>query len=266
MIFIQPPAILVCMRKSEINGYNSEYPDSRISSREYKRRRRKIRKIRRLCVTAVLVSLALIIPAVVLRIRTLKSFKGDYVRRIDITDQVTANAAVWLKDVEGAEIEADWIRSMTDGIYADVCLSFTPDGLSKGSFTETLDEASYEACREEAYRMTCECLKELIIKRLVAVGYAESMSDDEADALITEALNMPLESYVKNAGIALIPDYNELADDINRSGDYRIKGKAIEWMRGDDKISDNYSVTSDSISIPDAGFVYTRPEAEDDKK
>lgn len=227
-----------------------------------KQERRRRRKIRRIITTVVLsvlaagvtLTLALTIP----RVKMLKSFSGEYSRRVDITDKVAANASVWLKDVEGADIDAAWVRSKTDGIYADVSLEFTPDGLKKGSFTEALDDESYEVCVDEAYRLTGECLRELIIKRLTAVGYAETMSDDEADALITEALGMPLESFIRSAGISIAPDRDEISSAINRSGDYRINGKSIEWMRDGEQKTDAFSVTADTLSIPDAGFIYTR--------
>ncbi len=215
-----------------------------------KQERRRRRKIRRIITTVVLAVLAaavtLILTLTIPRVKMLKSFDGEYSRRIDITDKVAANASVWLKDVE------------TDGISAEVRLNFTPDGLKKGSFTETLDDESYAACVDEAYRLTGECLRELIIKRLTAVGYAETMSDDEADALITEALGMPLDSFIRNAGISIAPDPEELSSLINRSGEYRISGKTIEWLRDGEQKNDAFSVTSDTLSIPDAGFIYTR--------
>lgn len=194
----------------------------------------------------------------------LKAFKGDYVRRIDMTDQVVANASIWLKDVEGADIDTEWVRSKTDGIYADVYLSFEPDGRKKGSFAETLDEESYALCIDEAYSLACECLRELIIKRLTAVGYAEAMDEEEADALINEALGMPLDSYIMNAGITFAPAYSEISTGINRSGEYSIHKNTIEWMRDGAQMTDGFSVTSDTISIPDAGFIYTK--IDDEKK
>lgn len=249
------------MRNSGRNGYDTEYPVRELSSREYKeynkRRRRRIRKIRRICVTVVLVVLALVIMVSVLRVRTLRAFKGDYVRSIDLTDRIVADASVWLKDVEGADVDADWVGSRTEGIYANVYLSFTPDGLTKGSYTETLDPDSYEKCSNEAYELTGKCLRELIIKRLTAVGYAQSLSDEEADALITEALGMPLDQYIKNSGAKIIPEYDELAGNINRSGEYKIKKKTIEWEREDALVSDAFSLTSSALSIPDAGLIYS---------
>lgn len=227
-----------------------------------KQERRRRRKIRRIITTVVLAVLAaavtLILTLTIPRVKMLKSFDGEYSRRIDITDKVAANASVWLKDVEGADIDAEWVRSKTDGISAEIRLNFTPDGLKKGSFTETLDDESYAACVDEAYRLTGECLRELIIKRLTAVGYAETMSNEEADALITEALGMPLDSFIRNAGISIAPDPGEISSSINRSGEYRISGKTIEWLRDGEQKNDVFSVTSDTLSIPDAGFIYTR--------
>lgn len=231
-----------------------------------KRKRRRRRRIKRICVTIILIVLALVILVSVLRIKTLRMFRGDYVRRIDLTDQIAANAAVWLKDVEGADIDTDWVLDKTEGIYAKAVLNFDPDGLTKGSYTETLTEDSYKECDDEAYRVTGECLRELIITRLTAIGYADSMSTEEADALITEALGMPLDQYIREAGVEIMPAYNDLAEGINRSGDYRIRRKSIEWMRDGAESVDEFSVASDTITIPDAGLIYVRSEDEAENK
>lgn len=240
------------------NDYNSK------EARRIKRRR--IRRIVRLCITVISVVLTLVIVVAVLRLRTLRAIRGDYVRSLDITDQVVARVAVWLNDVEGAEVDAEWIREKTQGIYVDVELSFTPEGLTKGSFTETLNAESCAAGEEEAYRVTGDCLRELIVKRLTAVGYTESLDDEEADKLITGALGMPIDSYLKNAGIDVAPDYNELAEKINRSGEYKIRKMTIEWTRDGMDTVDAFSVTKDTLAIHDAGYVYTRVESNDEKE
>lgn len=229
-----------------------------------KQQRRRRRLIRRLCTTLILIILAVMLTITIPRIKKLRMFRGDYVRMVDVTDRVVASAAVWLKDVEGADIDAGWVRAHTDGISVRADLSFEPEGLAKGSFTETLDEEAYAECVEEAYALTCECLRELIVKRLVAVGYAEELSDDEADALITEALGMPLEAYVKNAGVLIAPDHDELAGETDRSGEYRVRRNTIEWTREGTQVSDAFSVTSDSISIPGTGLIYVRAAEQED--
>lgn len=229
-----------------------------------KQQRRRRRLIRRLCTTLILIIIAVTLTITIPRIKKLRMFRGDYVRSVDVTDRIVASAAVWLKDVEGADIDAGWVRTHTDGISVQADLNFDPQGLAKGSFAEMLDEEAYSRCVDEAYALACECLRELIIKRLVAVGYAEELSDEEADALITEALGMPLEAYVKNAGVLIAPDRSELSGEIDRSGDYRIHGNIIEWTRVGVQVSDAFSVTSDSISIPGTGFIYVRAAEQED--
>ena len=223
-----------------------------------KAQRRRRRLIRRIIVTAICVVFALVILVAVLRIKTLRAFRGDYVRSIDVTDVVVAEAAIWLSDVEGADIDTDWIRDKTDRLYVQADLSFTSKGLSSGSFTEEIDNPSYAECEAAAYGLVAECLRELIIRRLTAVGYAESVTEAEADSLIKEALGMTLDNYIKNAGISFMPEYNELSDQINRSGDYRIRKKTIKWERGGEEVTDAFSVAGDRLVITEPELIYTR--------
>lgn len=216
--------------------------------------------------TIVSMVLAAVLLVTVLRIRTLRALRGDFVRKLDITDQVVSQVTLWLNDVEGADIDPDWVRDKGQEICADVELTFIPEGLTKGTFTETLNTESYAHCSEEAYRITGECLRELIVNRLTAVGYSESLSNDEADALITEALGMSLDNYLKNAGVDIIPDYNELAEEINRSGEYKIRRMTLEWTRDGADAVDSFSVTKDSLAVLDAGFIYMRVESNDEEE
>ena len=236
--------------------------DRRTTERLLREQRRKKRKRRRIITTTVIallaVALTVIILMSVLRLRTLQAFKGDYTRTMDVTDRVVSNIAVWLKDVEGDDVNADWVKSRTDPFILTTTLSFDPQGLKKGSFTEELNEPSYSECSDKAYVLTAECLKELIIKRLTLIGYAESLSDEEADALITEALGMTLDSYIKNADIKIMPDHNKLANELTRTGDYSIKKMTIEWTRSGEDITDTFKTAGDTLIIVEPGYIYER--------
>ena len=248
--------------RSGRSGTKRSRSDRAGSSRLTKEQRRKKRKRRRIIVTTVIavlaVALAVVIMMSVLRVRTLRAFDGDYARTVDMTDRIVANAAVWLKDVEGAEVSTEWIRSKTEPLILTATLSFDPQGLKKGSFTEKLDEASYSECSDKAFELTAECLRELIIRRLTMVGYAESVSDEEADALIEEALGMPLEGYIREAGVNIIPDQNELAQELARTGDYRINKMTIEWMRDGEEKADAFRTADNTLIIVEPGIIYTR--------
>ncbi len=226
--------------------------------------RRRRRRIRRICTTIILALLGIIIFSLILRLKTLSAFKGEYVRSIDVTDSVVAGVALWLKDVEGADITTEWIKEqLDDELKITVHLTFERKGLSSGTCNEAAGRDSYEECREKSFALTCDCLRKLLIKRLEAVGYTGSLSDADTDALISEALGMPLGDYIKNAGVEVIPPFEEFQDEVSRSGDYRIKGSRIELKTGDKVIKDSYAVTGDSIAFPSRGLVYSR--AADDK-
>ena len=236
--------------------------DRRTAERSLKEQRRKKRKRKRIIITTAIallaVALTLVIVMSVLRLRTLQAFKGDYTRTVDVTDRVVSNIAVWLKDVEGADVTAEWIKSRTEPFILTTTISFDPQGLKKGSYTEELNDPSYTDCSERAYALTAECLKELIIKRLTLIGYAESLSDEDADALITEALGMTLDSYIKSAGIKIMPGRDELANEITRSGDYRIDKMTIGWTRAGEDISDTFKTADDTLIIVEPGYIYER--------
>ena len=232
------------------------------SDRYSKEQRRKRRKRKRIIITTVVAVLAVVLTVAifmsVLRIRTLRAFSGDYKRTIDMTDMIVANAGIWLDDVEGADITPEWIQERTEPILLTTTLSFSPHGLKKGSFTEELDNPSYSECSDKAYALITDCLRELIIKRLTTVGYAETVSDEEADALITEALGMSLDSYIKDAGVSIMPDYNELADELTRTGDYTIRKMTVEWTRDGEDKTDEFRTTGDTLIIVNAGYIYEK--------
>ncbi len=208
------------------------------------------------------VVLAVLITLGIVRIRVLSAFRGDYVRSVDITDRVVAKAALWLADVEGADISEEWIMGKTEGIDALVNLNFDPNGPLSGTFTEGLDGPDFAGCREESSALVCDCLRELIIKRLEAVGYGENLSDDAADALINEALGMGLPAYLENIGVNTAPDFDLLEDDIARSGSYKIRGNRIIWEREGAECKDRFSTGKGVLVIDEPSFVYKRGTAE----
>jgi hypothetical protein len=232
--------------------------------RSDKEQRRKKRRRKRIITTTVIallsVGLAVVIFMSVLRIRTLKAFSGDYTRTVDMTDRIVANAAIWLKDVEGADITTEWIMGKTDPLVVKTSIGFNPKGLKRGSFTEELDNPSYSECSDKAYKLTADCLRELLIKRLTMVGYAETVSDEEADSLIMEVLGTTLEDYIKNEGVAIMPDYNELAQEYTRTGDYSIDKMTIKWARDGEERIDGFRTTGDELIIVDPGYVYERSQ------
>lgn len=228
-----------------------------------KAERRRRRKIKRIITTVACVILAVLITLFVIRIRILSAFHGDYVRPLDITDKVVASAALWLDDVEGADITEDWVREHTEGILVNVNLNFDPSGPLSGTYTEEIDAAGFAACREQSKALVCDCLRELIIKRLELVGYGENISDQDADALIGEALGMNLDNYLESIGLDVMPDFDMLEEDIARSGEFKIRGSSIIWNRDGVECRDRYSTGKNILIINEPALVYTREKKSD---
>ncbi|MCR5357220.1 MAG: hypothetical protein K6E63_07425 [Lachnospiraceae bacterium] len=235
--------------------------------REQRRRRRRILRI---VTTLILMLLTAVVIVTVLRIRALNAFKGDYYYTVDLSDRAVGNIALWLADVEGAEIDPEWIKDkLPEDMSVKVALSFERRGFKRGSYEESLDEATYTACEKGAYDALSECLKELIIGRLVDIGYAESVSGEEADTLIKETLGMTMDNYLKNAGVLVLPSYDELAEPVNRSGDFKIKGKTITWERDGAEVTERFVADKETLSFPESGesgYLFKREAAEGKKK
>lgn len=229
-----------------------------------KAERRRRRKIKRIITTAACVVLAVLITVGSIRIRVLTAFSGDYVRNIDITDRVVAKTALWLADVEGADITEEWIWSKTDGIDARVNLSFDPSGPLSGTFSEEIDAPYYAQSREESTALLCDCIRELIIKRLTAVGYGDNITDEAADELITGALGMPLPAYLENIGVSVIPDFDTLEEDTGRSGSYKIRGNRIIWERDGSECRDRFSTGRKILVIDEPSYIYWKEEKSSD--
>ena len=229
-----------------------------------KAQRRRRRKIKRMITTAACAILAVVITLLCLRVRTLSAIRGDYVRQQDVTDMVVTNAAIWLKDVEGADVTEEWVRSKTDRIEAGVNLTFDPSGPFGGSYAEEIDTSLYVKCKEESARLLVDCLKELIIKRLEMVGYGKDMSPEQVDELIMQALGMTLDDYLNNSGISAAPDFDRLEETVGRSGEYKIKRNMITWDRDGVSVSEHFVTGRGSLIITEPSFVYSRPDDRDD--
>ena len=137
-----------------------------------------------------------------------------------------------------------------------VNVSFNKENTKKGMITEAIDEQSYNECMERSCLVAAECLRELIIKRLTMVGYAESMNDEEADELIREVLGMTLDNYIKNSQVDILPSIEELNKDLCNNGSYEIKGKTIKLNFDGTELSTAYALHKDTIIFVDKGYVY----------
>ncbi len=219
-------------------------------------------------VIAVVLLAVLALSAVLIarQIKVSRFIKGEFQRSIDITDRVVSKVAVWLKDVEGAEIDPDRIRSRAGSITVTSHLVFEYSGLKKGSFSEQMDEASYDESTDRAFELAGVFLKELITDRLKAAGYAENISDKEADALIYEALGMSLEDYIRKSGTDFMPDRDELKEEINRSGEYGLPGSMIEWTRNGSVVKEKIGISNDILVILETGDIYRKQQDNEEKQ
>ena len=225
-------------------------------NREERRRRKRIKRI---VINVIVLVIVIIAFTAIGLFKRISPFRGQYTRTVDFTQEAVTAATLWLSDVEGAEIGSEYIMAKSEGISANVILEF--DGImGKGSFKEELSREAYDSCVSQAYNMTAVCLRDLIFERLIAVGYSETMSEDEVDALIKEALGMTLDNYIRNSGVVLMPAYEEIEADYNRSGDYKIKGSSIEFTVNGEVTSEHYAASRDTLAMNETGKIYRRVE------
>ncbi len=132
--------------------------------------------------------------------------QSKWVRQVDLTESVTEGIEDYIRLARlGDEID---VKNIVPSIEYNVILTFK----SKGEFDEALDRASYEECEELAYNAFEEAVTALVKKRLDAGGHTGDPTE-----LITETLGCDLISYLKENAPAILPSFDELDSQTQRS-------------------------------------------------
>ena len=168
-----------------------------------------------------------------------KAFYGTFGSTVDISEYVCERADEWMSTALMSElIDSDDI--ITD-IRLSVIITFDEDG----TWSQTIDESSYESAVTDGYEKMEVLVRELLKLRLKGAGETGYDNDDALDDLIEETLGMTLSEYVSEYVTDIIPSLEELSDIYNTEGRYEVTENVL--VR--DGIQEAYFAGEDTIVI-----------------
>ena len=173
---------------------------------------------------------------------------GTWSREYDLTEAADRSITGWLSSAEGGLTGISGEEDGTVSVY--VTLKINADG----TYEQSIDADSYASAQDEAYRILESALREVIGARFSALGMTDEagISDDEIDELITQAAGMGTDEYLRKAVPDIIPSYEELGSELDRSGTCRIEEDRIVF---DDGASKSLLYDDDTLMIDD--IIYT---------
>lgn len=201
----------------------------------YIEKRRRRRKAIMMKVIAFFV-LIIFIVGIVLGIILLKgkSFTGTFEREVDVTELVSADIALWLSDIDGAEIDTQWVKSRVEPYTVKEILTLSD------TYSRTVDPDSYAKLTQRVNDDIDKLLSEIIKDKLVEKGYKEQMTDDEALAITSQVLGMSASEFLSSNGISLVPTIDEIAEIVIGSAN----GLSCSFEKSGNKIT----ITSQDVS------------------
>ncbi|MBR4993466.1 MAG: hypothetical protein IKY04_04385 [Lachnospiraceae bacterium] len=123
-----------------------------------------------------------------------------WMRQVDVTADVRESIRQWVNMARlGDEIPVD---EMVPTLTYNVILDFK----GAGNYEESLDEASYEKCVNEAYEAFKAVALALLDKRLEVSGNGDV---GETEDLVKEAIGMDIDTYLKEYGPKIIDTLDE---------------------------------------------------------
>jgi len=170
-----------------------------------------------------------------------RKLPGVWRAEIDLTESVRAEAESWLAAAESGDRIS--IRETMGEIRVGVILTLNADG----SWSQSVDTASYEEASDAAYAALSEGLRELLLLRIEAAG-REAGSAEEAEALIAETIGMSTEEYLRTYGPALLPPEEEFRSAYEGGGTYTAEGNVLQRDE-----TEEYLVSEDMLVITGGG-------------
>ena len=274
-------------RNTNPGRYSRDYSDAYEQVRAQKKKKRRRARRRRAVLTILLV--ILILAAVCGIVFGIRYFIGNglsddtdadgtvsksavssgggvvYSREVDITREIAANIALWLSDIEGTDIDTDYVKDRCGEFKVRSSLTLYKDGFNKGTYEEAFDEASYNELQKLTDSVIDSILNEIIAERLVEAGYAETVTPEEAAVIVSSVLGSDASSYIKDNNVSLVPNLEKLSEEYGMSsGEYSISKGMITFTDSvnGSKISENLIRKKNSLVLVDSNRVYVREDAE----
>lgn len=246
--------------------YNPETGKSYDAERERKRMARKRRRrralIRRILVTVILIAIAgcMVAGFFLLRDR-FSDYTGSYIRNVDITSGVSSEIAVWLSDIEGTEIDGRWVKERIEPYSVTEILTLSPDDSHGGTYTREIDETGYSLLVQKVGNDIDNMLSEIIAERLVAGGYADKVTNEEALRITGEVLGMKASDYLLSNNALAAPSKEDVYGMVMDSsgpvtGTYDLSGNSITIFADGKSVTETLIKKNDVLIFTESDRVY----------
>ncbi len=149
-----------------------------------------------------------------------RNLSGEWIAGLDMTEQASARALVWLEDIEAVSISLEELESYMRNLTIQVNMTLEQTAPSEGTFQCHILPESYEECSQAAYEALARAFHALLTERLYMAGYGDGMEGEKVEALVTETFGMSTVSYLRTCGPALLPSLEELQAQYEGSGTY----------------------------------------------
>ncbi|MCH5345160.1 MAG: hypothetical protein J1E64_14095 [Acetatifactor sp.] len=170
-----------------------------------------------------------------------RSLSGEWTAELDLTEQASVTAFIWLQDIEGVSVSLEEVESCMQKLTVQVDLNLDAATNSKGAFRRGIRPESYDVCEQAAYEAFAEAFRELLAERLRMAGYMGGTDEEGLEALVTETFGMSTVSYLMDSGPALLPSLEDLQAQYDGSGTYEAAEGIFTWQYDDGTIKmENY--------------------------
>lgn len=219
-----------------------------------KRRNRIIAAIIRF----ILFVIVAVVTLVVVYVLKISSTTGSWVRKIDITDEITANAVIWMSSIEDADINSEWIQSHGDTFEVKAVLKMDKSKFGAGHYQIYIDDESYKECEKKAKVMLSACMEDVIARKLQEAGYKDTVTNVQSQAAILNVLGCSMEEYLQQNEISVMVPYNDLNNRVNEEGDYLVNAQYITFNHDGLNIEERYIQSGDKLILTEGAYVYSK--------
>ena len=151
-----------------------------------------------------------------------RSLSGEWTAELDLTEQASVTAFIWLQDIEAVSVSLEDVESCMGKLTIRVDLNLEETSDFAGTFQCGILPESYNVCEQAAYEAFAEVFRELLTERLRMAGYTGGTDKEDLEVLVTETFGMSTVSYLMTCEPALLPSLEDLQAQYDGSGTYEI--------------------------------------------
>ena len=204
-----------------------------------RKKKKKNKRLTRILYVLVTIFICLFIVEFLL-LKYTRIFAGDdskldgvWITQIETTEIIASEMALWLHDVQGAEINSEELRSKLETCDVDCILSFDK---KEHTYQLSVSEEDYALCSKQAYECLADILEGLVADRINDSGIDMDKVGMSLDELIVQTVGSTTEEYLESLGPKLMPDLEVLINKYNSRGSYLLKNGIL--IRGDESGSE----------------------------